>query len=336
MKVLLTGGAGYIGSHIAVELLGCGYDVVIADNYSNSSPDVIRRIEKITGKGAEVYELDVTDAAGLDALFRESMPEAVIHLAGYKAVGESVEAPLVYYRNNLCCTMTLLEAMERHGVGQLIFSSSATVYGAANAPPYTEDMLCGTCANPYGSTKQMIEQIIMDVSAADGPSAVILRYFNPVGAHPSGLIGESPRGIPNNLMPYIMQVAAGKLPELSVFGNDYPTNDGTGVRDYIHVMDLAAGHVRALEYCAKNTGVEIFNLGTGSGVSVFELVDAFQRVNGTEIPYKIAARRPGDLPETYADVSKAAKLMSWRAALTIEDMCRDAYSYTRTILRPNP
>ncbi|MDR0490317.1 MAG: UDP-glucose 4-epimerase GalE [Oscillospiraceae bacterium] len=330
MKVLLTGGAGYIGSHIAVELLNCGHNVIIADNYSNSSPEIVGKIEKITGNGTEVYELDLADAKKLDKLFRESKPDAVIHLAGFKAVGESVAVPLKYYRNNIDCTLTLLETMEKHGVARLIFSSSATVYGATNLPPYTEDMLHGICTNPYGCTKQMIERIIMDTVGTGWLSAVILRYFNPVGAHSSGLIGESPQGIPNNLMPFIMQVAVGKLPELNVFGSDYPTRDGTGIRDYIHVTDLARGHVGALEYCRDNDGVEVFNLGTGMGCSVLELTDAFERTNGIRIPYKIAPRRAGDLPETYADVSKAEKLMRWKARLTIEDMCRDAYFYAHT------
>jgi len=327
MDILLTGGAGYIGSHIAVELLVSGYDVIIADNFSNSSAEVIGRIGEIAGRSPEVYELDLTDRTGFDSLFNKCKPDAVIHLAGFKAVGESVSEPLKYYRNNLDCTLTLLETMKSHDVGRLIFSSSATVYGAQNCPPYTEDMKMGEPANPYGSTKQMIERIITDAAATGWLSAVILRYFNPVGAHSSGLIGESPRDIPNNLMPYIMQVASGKLPELRVNGNDYPTRDGTCLRDYIHIVDLAKGHVDALKYCNANTGVEVFNLGTGQGCSVFELVSAFERVNGIKIPFVIAPRRAGDLPETIADVSKARKLMGWSAALTIDDMCRDACAY---------
>ena len=327
MKVLLTGGAGYIGSHVAVELLECGHGVIIADNYSNSSPDVIGYIESIAGKHLEVYELDVSCKEGLDRLFAESRPDAVIHFAGYKAVGESVTLPLKYYRNNLDCTITLLETMQNHGAEQIIFSSSATVYGAVNEPPYTEDMEPGRSSNPYGSTKQMIEQIITDTAESCRLSAVILRYFNPVGAHSSGLIGELPQGIPNNLMPYIMQVAVGKLSELRVFGNDYPTEDGTGVRDYIHVSDLAKGHVSALEYCVKNSGVETLNLGTGIGYSVLEIIKTFERVNGVKIPYSITPRRSGDLPASYADASKALKLMGWKANLTLEDMCRDAYRF---------
>lgn len=327
MKVLLTGGAGYIGSHVAVELLDSGHDVIIADNYSNSSPEVIDKIERIAGRSVMSYELDITDADGLDRLFRENRLDAAIHLAGLKAVAESVGIPLRYYRNNIDSALTLLETMERHGVRRLIFSSSATVYGASNPPPYTEDMPHGIPSNPYGSTKQMIERIIMDTAATGWLTAAILRYFNPVGAHSSGLIGDSPRGIPNNLMPYVMQVAVGKLPELNVTGADYPTRDGTGIRDYIHVVDLAKGHVRALEYCAENDGIEVFNLGTGRGCSVFELVNTFERVNGVHVPYKITPRRPGDLPEAYADVSKAEKLMHWTATQPIESMCRDAYAY---------
>jgi len=324
MNVLLTGGTGYIGSHIAIELLDAGHNVIIADNFSNSSPEVARSITKITGKPVALYELDVADSRTVEQMFREHKPDAVIHLAGFKAVGESVREPLKYYRNNLDCTLTLLEVMERYGVGRLIFSSSATVYGTPERLPYTEEMKAGECTNPYGSTKQMIEQIIMDTAETGWLSAVILRYFNPVGAHGSGLIGESPRGVPNNLMPYVTQVATGKLPHLKIYGNDYPTADGTGVRDYIHVVDLAKGHVSALEYCAGHSGVEIFNLGTGRGHSVLELIYAFERVNGIKIPYETAPRRAGDLPESFADASKAERIMGWRAALTIEDMCKDA------------
>jgi len=325
MNVLLTGGAGYIGSHIAVELLDSGYEVIIADNFSNSSPDTLKSIEKITGKSTVVYELDIADKHGLDRLFREYRPDAVIHLAGFKAVGESVNEPLKYYRNNLDCTLSLLETMREYSVSRIIFSSSATVYGTPERLPYTEDMKIGECSNPYGSTKQMIERIIIDTASSGYLSTVILRYFNPIGAHRSGLICESPHGIPNNLMPYIIQVAAGILPELNIFGNDYPTRDGTGIRDYIHVVDLAKGHVDALKYCQEHDGVEVFNLGTGTGCSVLELVGAFESVNGISIPYKIAPRRSGDLPETCADASKAERLLGWRAELTIEDMCRDAW-----------
>ena len=325
MKTLLTGGAGYIGSHIAVELLESGHDVIIADNYSNSTPEVIKKIEGIARKPVAAHDLDVSDKNSMEKLFRENTPDAVIHLAGHKAVGESVNEPLKYYRNNLDCTLTLLETMKRHNVSKIIFSSSATVYSAQGHPPYTEDMKTGECTNPYGSTKHMIEQIIADTAASGWLTSVILRYFNPVGAHSSGLIGESPRGIPNNLMPYILQVASGKLPELNVFGNDYPTRDGTGVRDYIHVVDLAKGHVDALKHCENNTGVEIFNLGTGTGYSVLEMLGTFERINGVPIPHKIAPRRAGDLPETLADVNKAEKILGWKAKLSIEDMCRDAW-----------
>ena len=326
MRVLLTGGAGYIGSHIAVELLESGYDVTIADNYSNSSPEVINRIKDITGKSVDAYKVDISDMSGVSELFAGKKTEAVIHLAGHKAVGESVSAPLKYYRNNLCCTITLLEAMEKYGVGKLIFSSSATVYGAVNEPPYTEEMETGKCANPYGTTKQMIEQIITDAAAAGSVSAVILRYFNPVGAHKSGLIGDEPDGTPNNLMPYITRVACGKLPELNVYGGDYPTKDGTCIRDYIHVVDLAKGHVKALEYDAGH-GTEIINLGTGNGLSVLEMIGAFEKANGIKLPYKVAPRRAGDLPAAFADAAKAYRLMGWKAALTVEDMCRDAYNF---------
>ena len=327
MNILLTGGAGYIGSHVAVELIFSGYDVIIADDFSNSSIDAISNIERITGKRISLYIQNIADKDGLDKLFRENKPDAVIHLAGFKAVGESVRTPLKYYRNNLDCTIALLEIMQMHNVGKIIFSSSATVYGAPEFLPYTEEMRAGDCTNPYGATKHMIERIISDTAATGWLSAAILRYFNPVGAHKSGLIGESPRGIPNNLMPYIVQVAVGNLPELSVFGNDYPTMDGTGIRDYIHVVDLAKGHADALEFCMKNSGVDVFNLGTGIGCSVLELVRAFEHVNGVKIPYRISPRRTGDLPETYADASKAKRLLGWTAKLTIEDMCRDAYAF---------
>ena len=330
MNVLLTGGMGFIGSHIAVELLDCGHDVIIADDFSNSTPDVARYIKEISGRDLTVCELNVTDIAGVDKLFRDNKPDAVIHLAGFKAVGESVLEPLKYYRNNLDCTLTLLETMKRYNVRNLIFSSSATVYGPPERLPYTEDMKTGECTNPYGSTKQMIERIIMDTAMNGWLSVVILRYFNPVGAHKSGLIREEPRGIPNNIMPYITQVATGKLPELNIFGNDYPTNDGTGIRDYIHVVDLAKGHVSALEYCINHPGIEVFNLGTGCGYSVFELINTFENTTGIKIPYVIAPRRCGDLPESFADATKAEKLLNWKTRLTIEDMCRDAQNAAQT------
>ncbi len=328
MTVLLTGGAGYIGSHTAVELLNAGHDVVIADNYANSNPIVARRITQITGKPVKCYEADVADPAALERLFQENAIDSVIHFAGLKAVGESVRMPLDYYRNNLDSTLALLAAMEAHGVRQLIFSSSATVYGKHAALPYREDAETGPCTNPYGWTKLFIEQILRDYAAAHPDfSAVLLRYFNPVGAHESGLMGEDPRDIPNNLMPYIARVAVGTLPYLNVFGNDYPTPDGTGVRDYIHVTDLATGHMAALGYAASHTGVEVFNLGTGTGYSVLDVVHAFSRACGKDIPYRIAPRRSGDIAACYADVTKAKEVLGWSARLDIDDMCRSAWNW---------
>lgn len=328
MTVLLTGGAGYIGSHTAVELLNADHDVVIADNYANSNPIVARRITQITGKPVKCYEADVADPAALERLFQENAIDSVIHFAGLKAVGESVRLPLDYYRNNLDSTLALLAAMEAHGVRQLIFSSSATVYGKHAALPYREDAETGPCTNPYGWTKLFIEQILRDYAAAHSDfSAVLLRYFNPVGAHESGLMGEDPRDIPNNLMPYIARVAVGTLPYLNVFGNDYPTPDGTGVRDYIHVTDLATGHMAALGYAASHTGVEVFNLGTGTGYSVLDMVHAFSRACGKDIPYRIAPRRSGDIAACYADVTKAKEVLGWSARLDIDDMCRSAWNW---------
>ena len=328
MTVLLTGGAGYIGSHTAVELLNAGHDVVIADNYANSSSIVAQRITRITGKPVKCYEADAADPAALERIFQENAIDSVIHFAGLKAVGESVRLPLDYYRNNLDSTLALLAAMEAHGVRQLIFSSSATVYGKHAALPYREDAETGPCTNPYGWTKLFIEQIIRDYAAAHPDfSVVLLRYFNPVGAHESGLMGEDPRDIPNNLMPYIARVAVGTLPYLNVFGNDYPTPDGTGVRDYIHVTDLATGHMAALDYAASHTGVEVFNLGTGTGYSVLDMVHAFSRACGRDIPYRIAPRRSGDIAACYADVTKAKKILGWRAKLDIDDMCRSAWNW---------
>lgn len=328
MTVLLTGGAGYIGSHTAVELLNAGHDVVIADNYANSSSIVAQRITRITGKPVKCYEADAADPAALERIFQENAIDSVIHFAGLKAVGESVRLPLDYYRNNLDSTLALLAAMEAHGVRQLIFSSSATVYGRHAALPYREDAETGPCTNPYGWTKLFIEQIIRDYAAAHPDfSVVLLRYFNPVGAHESGLMGEDPRDIPNNLMPYIARVAVGTLPYLNVFGNDYPTPDGTGVRDYIHVTDLATGHMAALDYAASHTGVEVFNLGTGTGYSVLDMVHAFSRACGRDIPYRIAPRRSGDIAACYADVTKAQKILGWRAKLDIDDMCRSAWNW---------
>ena len=328
--VLLTGGAGFIGSHVAVELLERGCDAVVADDLSNSRPDVLERVEKITGRTAAFYRLDAASAE-LEQVFREQPITAVIHLAGFKAVGESVEKPLSYYRNNLDITLNLLETMARHDVKRLIFSSSATVYGAGLQVPYTEDMLTGGCTNPYGWTKYMIEQILHDAAVADPALRVVcLRYFNPVGAHESGLIGEMPNGIPNNLMPYVTQTAMGIRQELSVFGNDYDTPDGTGVRDFIHVADLARGHAAALDYTLSHGGWEAINLGTGRGTSVLELVHAFEKATGAKVPYRIAPRRSGDLAWCYADVTKARRLLGWQAEKTIEDMCADAWRWQQT------
>ena len=326
--ILLPGGAGFIGSHVAAELLDRGYGVVIVDDLSNARPDVIDRLETITGCRPVFYRADMADRAAVETVFAENAIDAVIHLAGFKAVGESVQKPVAYYRNNLDTTLTLLEAMAAHGVKKLIFSSSATVYGTENPVPYTEDMPRGSCTNPYGWTKAMIEQILSDACVADPELAVVcLRYFNPVGAHGSGLIGEMPNGIPNNLMPYITQTAAGIRRELSVFGDDYPTPDGTGVRDYIHVVDLAKGHVAAVDYVNQHAGWEAINLGTGCGTSVLELVHAFEKVNGVPVPHRIAPRRSGDLAFCYANVEKAARLLNWRAEKSVEDMCRDSWRW---------
>lgn len=327
--VLLTGGAGFIGSHIAVELLQRDYDVVIADDLSNSRPDVPERIEKITGRAPVFYRMDVSDRQALDRVFRAHNIAAAVHLAGYKAVGESVQKPLAYYRNNLDTTLALLEVMADHGVHRLIFSSSATVYGNAEAP-CREDMPTGGCTNPYAWTKLMIEQILRDAAKAD-PSlaAVCLRYFNPVGAHESGLIGEMPNGIPNNLMPYIAKVAVGKLEKVHVFGNDYPTPDGTGVRDYIHVVDLARGHVCAIKKLETNCGLFICNLGTGKGYSVLDVIHAFEKACGKPIPYVIDARRPGDIAECYADPTKARNELGWVAEYGIEEMCADSWNWQK-------
>lgn len=328
MTILLTGAAGYIGSHTAVELANAGYDVVIVDNFSNASPLAVSRCETITGRKMPLYEADIADRDALRRIFAETKPDAVMHFAGYKAVGESVAKPLMYYRNNLDTTLSLLDVMTEFGVGPFIFSSSATVYGSGTQVPCVESDPIGGCTNPYGWTKYMIEQIARDAAAANpAMSVVLLRYFNPVGAHESGLIGENPTGIPNNLMPYITQVAVGKRDHLNIFGNDYPTPDGTGVRDYIHVVDLARGHVAALRYALAHRGTEVFNLGTGHGVSVLELVHAFMNATGVTIPYEITARRPGDLAECWADPSKAQSVLGWRAEKTVEDMCADAWRW---------
>ncbi len=328
MAVLLTGGAGYIGSHTAVELCAAGYDVVVADNFSNSSPVAVKRVEQITGKKIRLYEVDCCDKQAMARVFAENKIDSVVHFAGLKAVGESVRVPLAYYRNNIDSTLTLLELMDVYGVKKLIFSSSATVYGVRALLPYREDMETGPCTNPYGWTKLFIEQIIADFAASRPDfTAVLLRYFNPVGAHESGLIGEDPRDIPNNLMPYIAKVAAGKLPCLNVFGDDYPTPDGTGVRDYLHVVDLAKGHVAAIEYAVNHSGTEVFNLGTGEGYSVLDMLHAFERACGRELPYKVTPRRPGDIAECYANVEKARRVLGWSAQLGIDDMCRSSWNW---------
>lgn len=328
MNVLLAGGAGYIGSHTCVELINAGHDVIIADNFSNSCPEAVARVEEITGRKIPLYEADVCDKTAVEKIFSENKIDAVIHFAGLKAVGESCEKPIEYYRNNIDSTLTLLESMKKHGVNNFIFSSSATVYGTPETVPLVETMPTGSPTNPYGWTKLMMEQILTDTANANSDmSIVILRYFNPIGAHESGRIGEDPNGIPNNLMPYITQVAAGRLESLGVFGNDYPTHDGTGVRDYIHVVDLAKGHVKAIDYSAEHKGTEIFNLGTGTGYSVLDIVKAFSKINNIEIPYVIKPRRSGDIAECYADASKAAKILGWSAEKTLEDMCRDSWNW---------
>ena len=327
MKILVTGATGYIGSHTCVELLNAGYDVVGIDNFINSKPDVLDKVERICGKGIKFYEGDVTSAELLQSVFAENKIDAAIHFAGLKAVGESVAKPLEYYRNNLLSTINLCQVMRDNDVKKIIFSSSATVYGTPKSVPIREDFPLST-TNPYGTTKLMCEQILQDAVVADQDwSLCLLRYFNPIGAHASGLIGEEPNGIPNNLMPYIVKVAKGELPNLNVFGNDYPTHDGTGVRDYIHVVDLALGHVKAIESIMNNSGVNIYNLGTGNGYSVLDLVKTFQRVNSIEVPYVIAQRRPGDIAECYADAAKAWRELGWKATHTLEDMCRDSWNY---------
>ena len=327
MNILLTGGAGYIGSHTAVELIGRGDEVIIVDDLSNSKLECLNRVEKITGVKPKFYQYDVADKALLTKVFDENKIDSVVHFAGFKAVGESVAKPLMYYKNNLNTTLTLLEVMHEHNVNSIIFSSSATVYGVPERVPLTEDMKT-SCTNPYGWTKLFIEQILKDAAHADPElSVVLLRYFNPIGAHESGLIGEDPEGIPNNLMPYIAQVAVGKLDHLNVFGNDYPTHDGTGVRDYIHVVDLAKGHAAAIDYSAKHKGVEIANLGTGIGYSVLDIVKAFEKANGVKVPYVIAPRRAGDVAECYADPKKALNDFGWKAEKTLEDMCRDSWRW---------
>lgn len=328
MKILVTGGLGYIGSHTVVELLNDNYEVVVIDNLSNSSRDVVDKIKQITGKEIVFYENDVCDCDALEKIFSEHEIDAVMHFAGYKAVGESVREPIMYYENNLVSTLHLCKKMLEHNCYKFIFSSSATVYGDPEVLPITEECKVGGTTNPYGTTKLMIERILADIHTANNKfTPIILRYFNPIGAHPSGLIGENPNGIPNNLMPYIVRVASGELEILSVFGNDYDTPDGTGVRDYIHVVDLAKGHLKALEKALKDEGVFYYNLGTGTGYSVLDLVNNYEKVNGVKVPYKIVDRRPGDIAACYADPSKALKELGWRAELGLEDMMRDSYRF---------
>ena len=326
MGILVTGGAGYIGSHTVVELLNDGYEVIVVDNFSNSKPEVLNRIREITGKNIRFYQADILDQKALDGIFKENNIEAVIHFAGYKAVGESVDLPLKYYYNNLTGTLILCQVMKKHGVKKIVFSSSATVYGL-NKSPLVEGMTLGT-TNPYGTTKMMIEIILRDLYVSDNTWSIsLLRYFNPIGAHSSGRIGEDPNGIPNNLMPYITQVAVGKRKQLSVFGNDYDPKDGTGVRDYIHVVDLAMGHIKALERVIETAEVNEFNLGTGRGYTVLEVVENFQKATGINIPFEISDRRPGDIDICYADAGKAKEILGWKAVKSMEDMCRDSWKW---------
>ena len=330
MNVLVTGGAGYIGSHTCVELLNKGHGVVVIDNLCNSDPESLNRVAELTGKTPRFYEGDVRDEALLERIFAENAIDCVIHFAGLKAVGESVSIPWKYYDNNLNSTLILTKVMEKVGMKKLIFSSSATVYTADNEMPLNENSRTGNCTNPYGWTKYMTEQILSGMANADKAwSICLLRYFNPIGAHESGRIGEDPRGIPNNLMPYITQVAVGRREQLSVYGNDYDTPDGTGVRDYIHVVDLAKGHVAAVDFVQKNTGCDVFNLGTGTGYSVLDMVKAFREVNQVALPYQIVGRRPGDIGTCYADPAKSAEKLGWKAEKTLEDMCRDAWNWQK-------
>lgn len=327
-KILITGGAGYIGSHTALELLNEGYEVVIYDNLSNSSRESVKRVEELTGKKMKFYEGDVLDAAALKKMFEAENIDAVIHCAALKAVGESVQKPLEYYHNNITGTLTLMRVMREVGVKNIVFSSSATVYGSPEIIPITEECPKGQCTNPYGWTKSMMEQIMSDTQKADPQwNVILLRYFNPVGAHKSGRIGEDPKGIPNNLMPYISQVAVGKLEKLGVFGDDYDTPDGTGVRDYIHVVDLAVGHVKAIHYVFTNPGLDVINLGTGVGYSVLDMVKAFEKACGKEIPYEIKPRRGGDIAMCYANPEKALKVLGWKAERGLEEMCEDTWRW---------
>lgn len=326
-NILVTGGAGYIGSHTCVELLNSGHEVIIVDNFSNSKPEALNRIKEITKKELNFYEVDLLNKEALEEVFKNNNIDAVIHFAGLKAVGESVAIPITYYHNNITGTLILCELMEKYNVKKMVFSSSATVYGMNNVSPLTENLPLST-TNPYGSTKLMIEQILRDVYVSDNSwSTALLRYFNPIGAHESGRIGEDPNGIPNNLMPFITQVAVGKREKLGVFGNDYDTHDGTGVRDYIHVVDLAKGHLKALEKVLETQGVEAYNLGTGVGYSVLDVVKNFEKATGIEVPYAILDRRPGDIATCYADASKALKELGWKAEKNLEDMCRDSWRW---------
>ena len=330
MAILVTGGSGFIGSHTVVELQEAGYEVVVIDNLSNSTEKSLKRVEEITGKSVKFYKLDIRDREGLNELFEKEDIDSCIHFAGLKAVGESVAKPWEYYENNIGGTLTLVDVMRQHGVKNMIFSSSSTVYGDPDSVPVTEESPVKKCTNPYGSTKSMQETIFADIQHADPEwNIVLLRYFNPIGAHPSGKIGEDPNGIPNNLMPYITQVAVGKQPFLRVFGNDYPTPDGTGVRDYIHVVDLAKGHVKALDRIKANCGLAVYNLGTGRGYSVLEIVKNFEEASGVKIPYEIQARRPGDIAENYSDASKAEREMGWKAEKGILEMCADSWNWQK-------
>ncbi len=330
MAILVTGGAGYIGSHTCVEILNAGYEIVIVDNFYNSCPEALNRIKELTGKDFKFYECDIRDREGLDKVFAENKIDAVIHFAGLKAVGESCAKPLEYYENNIGGTVTLCEAMRDAGCKKIVFSSSATVYGENNPSPLKETMQIGGTTNPYGTTKYMIELILRDLWASDNDwSIAILRYFNPIGAHKSGRIGENPNGIPNNLMPYITQVAVGKLACLSVFGDDYDTHDGTGVRDYIHVVDLALGHVKAVEKVLSGNGVDAYNLGTGIGYSVLDIVHAFEKACGKPLNYKIVDRRPGDLATCYSDPSKALETLGWKAERGLDEMCEDSWRWQK-------
>lgn len=328
MTILVTGGAGYIGSHACVELLDAGYDLIVFDNFSNSKPEVIQKIKQITHKDFKFYQADLLDQTAMEQIFAENQIDAVVHFAGLKAVGESVETPLKYYHNNVAGTLVLCQTMAKYKVKRMVFSSSATVYGNPHTVPIKEDFPLST-TNPYGSTKLMIENILRDLYTSDRDwSIALLRYFNPIGAHKSGLIGEDPNGIPNNLMPYIVRVAAGQLEILSVFGNDYPTKDGTGVRDYIHVVDLSLGHLKALEKISQTKGVEAYNLGTGQGYSVLEVITTFEKATGQKVNYQIAARRPGDIATCYADPTKAKLELGWEATRGLEEMCADSWRFT--------